>query len=399
MNFFKNNLLKPQRSILIFGVFMLLFVTLLVFVEKLNGKFYTNDFKVYYLAAKDYFEGENPYLLPYGLGTGFFKYPPTTLYFFYFSTKFSYFTAQIIHVIFLLIAFIISAIILRKILFISRLKVEKKYNWVLYTSFFFSVIQLVREFHMGNVNLFLLCFFSLGLYAFLVKKEWGIIIAWSFMVILKPIVVIVFIPLLFYKKWKIIGGMMLFGLLFYLIPLINKSGFELLNLWYFWFQSVSKHGAYILSQYSLTYLASYYFDIQSNWIPSIVVLLLLLFVEFKRSRTIHYTTHSRIEFFIVLMAFTPNFFVTDTEHFLLSMPLLLLNIVYLQQLKKWYYWLFFSIILLPFTLRSNDLMTAHFSDFIAEIGLLGIVNLLAIALFYSVSFQVAKQPLNQLSNE
>ena len=148
MNFFKNNLIKPQRSILIFGVFMLLFVTLLVFVEKLNGKFYTNDFKVYYLAAKDYFEGENPYLLPYGLGTGFFKYPPTTLYFFYFSTKFSYFTAQIIHVIFLLIAFIISAIILRKILFISRLKVEKKYNWVLYTSFFFSVIQLVREFYM-----------------------------------------------------------------------------------------------------------------------------------------------------------------------------------------------------------------------------------------------------------
>ncbi|MBP6090976.1 MAG: DUF2029 domain-containing protein [Crocinitomicaceae bacterium] len=392
----QNNWLKPQRSALIFGVFIVLFVTLLVIVEKLNGKFYTNDFEVYYLAAKDYFAGKNPYVFPYGEDTGFFKYPPTTLYFFYFATKLSFFTAQIVHVILLVIAFVMSVFILRKVLFLSKFKTVKPYNWVLYTAFFFSVIQLVREFHMGNVNLFLLCLFSLGLYALLLKKEWGTIISWGFMVILKPIVVIVFIPLFFYKKWKIIGGMFLLGIVFFLFPLFNKSINGLLESWYSWFLSVANHGTYIVSQYSLTYLASYYFGIHSNWIPSIVVLLLLLFVEFKRNKAIHYTTHSRIEFFIVLMAFTPNFFVTDTEHFLLSMPLLLLNIVYLQQLKKWYYWLLFSILLLPFTLRSNDLMTAHFSDFIAEIGLLGIVNLLAIALFYCLSFQVAKQPFKSI---
>jgi hypothetical protein len=90
------------------------------------------------------------------------------------------------------------------------------------------------------------------------------------------------------------------------------------------------------------------------------------------------------------MAFTPNFFVTDTEHFLLSMPLLILIVYYLLKLKNWKLWLFFSIILMPFTLRSNDLMSESLSDFIAEIGLLGIVNLTTIFFFYFVSFKVNK---------
>lgn len=390
MNFLKNNFVKPQRSIVIFGVFMLLFVTLLIFVEKLNGKFYTNDFEVYYLAAKDYFEGKNPYLFAYGEDTGFFKYPPTTLYFFYFTTKVSYFTAQIIHSILLLVAFVFGVYYLRKILFEERLNQDKKYNWMLYTAFFFTVIQLVREFHIGNINLFLFFFFTLGLYGILKNKLWMTIFAWALMVILKPIVVIVFIPLLLFKKWRIIAGLALLGAFFFILPIVNNSFHGLIEIWRFWFIAVSKHGSYIISQYSLTYLANYYFGIQSTWLPSIFVLLIVLTFGYFYSKRQMFSIDSFIEFSIVLMAFTPNFFVTDTEHFLLSMPLLILIVYYLLKLKNWMLWVFFSIILMPFTLRSNDLMSASLSDFIAEIGLLGIVNLTAIFFFYFVSFKVNK---------
>jgi len=388
MNILINKLLKPQRSIVIFGVFMLLFVTLLIFVEKLNGKFYTNDFEVYYLAAKDYFEGKNPYLLAYGEETGFFKYPPTTLYFFYFTTKVSFFTAQIIHSILLLVAFVFGVYYLRKILFVERLNQDKKYNWMLYTAFFFTVIQLVREFHIGNINLFLFFFFTLGLYGVLRNKQWTTIFAWGLMVILKPIVVIVFIPLLFYKKWKIIGGLALLGTFFFILPILNNSFNGIIEIWRFWFLAVSKHGSYIISQYSLTYLANYYLGINSTWLPSIFVLLIILTLGYFYSKRQTFSTYSFIELSIVLMAFTPNFFVTDTEHFLLSMPLLILIVYYLLKLTNWKLWLFFSIILMPFTLRSNDLMSASLSDFIAEIGLLGIVNLIAIFFFYFVSSKV-----------
>lgn len=388
MNILINKLLKPQRSIVIFGVFMLLFVTLLIFVEKLNGKFYTNDFEVYYLAAKDYFEGKNPYLLAYGEETGFFKYPPTTLYFFYFTTKVSFFTAQIIHSILLLVAFVFGVYYLRKILFVERLNQDKKYNWMLYTAFFFTVIQLVREFHIGNINLFLFFFFTLGLYGVLRNKQWTTIFAWGLMVILKPIVVIVFIPLLFYKKWKIIGGLALLGAFFFILPIVNNSFNGIIEIWRFWFLAVSKHGSYIISQYSLTYLANYYLGINSTWLPSIFVLLIILTLGYFYSKRQTFSTYSFIELSIVLMAFTPNFFVTDTEHFLLSMPLLILIVYYLLKLTNWKLWLFFSIILMPFTLRSNDLMSASLSDFIAEIGLLGIVNLIAIFFFYFVSSKV-----------
>ena len=368
----------------IFGVFMLLFVTLLIFVEKLNGKFYTSDFKVYYYAAKDYFSGNNPYIVPYGLGTGFFKYPPTTLYFFYFTTKVSFFTAQIIHSILLLVAFVFGVYYLRKILFEERLNQDKKYNWMLYTAFFFTVIQLVREFHIGNINLFLFFFFTLGLYGILKNKLWMTIFAWALMVILKPIVVIVFIPLFLFKKWRIIAGLALLGVFFFILPIVNNSLNGLLEIWRFWFIAVSKHGSYIISQYSLTYLANYYFGIHSTWLPSVFVLLIVLTFGYFYSKRQMFSIDSFIEFSIVLMAFTPNFFVTDTEHFLLIIALIALLLHLLSKTKSVIGWIGCAFGMILFSFNSNDLWGRELSDNFDAHGVLGIGNALFVIVFLSI---------------
>jgi hypothetical protein len=54
------------------------------------------------------------------------------------------------------------------------------------------------------------------------------------------------------------------------------------------------------------------------------------------------------------------------------------------------YWLVLSLIIMPFTLRSDDLLSVRVTDFMVDIGLLGIVNLSAIFFFYFVSFKVNK---------
>jgi hypothetical protein len=352
----------------------------MLYVEVRNGKFWTNDLKVYYEATIDFFNGNNTYTKSYGLDTGYFKYPPTTLYFFLFLSQFTYFTAQVLHSIVLLISLFVSVVTLHKTLQFQE-NTSKKYSWVLYIAFSFIAIHVVREIHMGNVNLILLVLFVLGLNAFDNKKLVQFALFWSLMVILKPIVILAFIPILFFKQWKIIGLMIGFGMLFLILPMLHKGFDGGLVLWMDWFKSISLHGDYIISENSIKYLTNYYTGIDSAWIPSLIGLIILvgIMVWIK----IRYKDESTdfMEWAALFMAFTPSFFVTDTEHFLLSLPLILIIIKKIIQLKIYYYWILFLIIITPFALKSNDLLGSELAAFANEKGVIGLSNLLVVLLF------------------
>ena len=76
----------------------LIFAAIFV-VENINHRFWLNDFRVYYLAAKALIAGEQVYGVSFGLGTGFFKYSPMTLLLFTPYTIVSIQVANIIHFI------------------------------------------------------------------------------------------------------------------------------------------------------------------------------------------------------------------------------------------------------------------------------------------------------------
>jgi len=144
-----------------FWLFVIAFISLLVFVENNNEKLWTNDFKVYYLAAIDFFKGNDPYIHNYGLDTGYFKYPPFTLFLFKPFTFFSYGVAQLIHLLLLTVSLCFSFYYTKKLATSLQIKFHKS---ALYLGFLFVAIHLVREFHMGNINLYLLALFLSGLY-------------------------------------------------------------------------------------------------------------------------------------------------------------------------------------------------------------------------------------------
>jgi len=372
---------KIPKAEVYFGIFFILFVALMVFVEINNHKFWTNDFKVYYEATQDYFAGKSPYIKNYGLDTGFFKYPPTTLYFFGLAVLLKYFIAQLLHIFILSTSFLTASFLLKKTIFSAEDKVVKFSFIIYFLGFIFIVIHIAREYHMGNVNLILLALFSLGLWYLKQQKQLNVAIFWSLMVVLKPIVILAFIPLFFFKQWKTILLMVLFGLFFLILPIAFSGGTGNIELWKAWFASVAKHGKYLSSENSLTYLTEYYFKIKSEWIPSIMILFVLvtvmLFSIYKGKKS----NHDLLLWSIVLLAFTPNFFVTDTEHFVLTLPLLLTLLNYLIKTKKIIYWIIFVLLLGPFSLNSNDILGSNISDFIDKNGFMGISNIGFIVLF------------------
>lgn len=387
-----NILQRLPRAYLFFGIFCTLFIALMVFVEINNGKFWTNDLKVYFDATKDYFDGNNPYKKPYGLSSGYFKYPPTTLYFFWGLSNLNYFLAQIFHVILLGIALIGSISILHfSFLHNKSGETSNRRFALLYIAFILIIMHVVREFHMGNVNLLLLFLFVLGIRSLSSKKYFYVGLFWSLMVILKPIVILAFVPLILFQNWRVIFYLAGFGILYFLLPIIQNGWNGNLELWSSWIQSVSKHGDYIKSENSLTYLANYYFEIKSTWIPSIVIFVLLI-----SAMIVTYIRNNKnycclIEFSIVFLAFTPNFFVTDTEHFLLTLPLLVLLIKMLIEEKNKIYWFILFILLIPFSFNMNDLLGHNISDIIDESGMLGISNLGFIFLYFLLSIKGSRE--------
>lgn len=373
---------KIPVSTYVFAAVVVLFCALFTTVEMINGKFWTNDLRVYYDAQHDFFSGNNPYVKNYGLDTGFFKYPPFTLYLFSFFSAVPYWLGQLLHLALLAGSFIVSVPLLKSLAEnIFGNDDRKKHTWILYVAFLATAIHLTREFHLGNINLLLLLLFSLGLRSAFNEKNMMTAIFWALMVVLKPIMILAFVPLIFWRKWKIIGLLAGFGLFFFLFPVLHLGWNGNLHLWMSWLRSIAKHGEYIVSENSLTYLTEHYFGIASAWIPSLLVLLTLLVVmlwEIYRSGT---NLQRFVCWTIVFTSVIPNFFVTDTEHFLISLPLIIFLLYLLAQKGKIQHWVLFFVGMLLFSFNSNDLLGRNLSDYLDSKGILGIANLLFIILF------------------
>ena len=387
----RNKFSQIPNGYYFFGIFCVLFVVLMVTVEMVNGKFWTSDLAVYYGATNDYFDGINPYKDYYELPTGYFKYAPTTLYFFYPMVWLKFFIVQILHTTLLTLSLWISISVLHY-LFVYR-EGERKLFGILYLSFSFIAIHVVREFHMGNVNLLLLFFFTFGMWNYSRHKQGIGAIWWSIMIVLKPIVILTFIPLLFLKKWKVIGYMALCGILYFILP-IFYSGFNGLSaVWWNWYEAISNHSNHVQSENSLSYLLRYYTGFQSEWGASNAFLVLLM--VFLAWSIWKYKTLNTIQWLTLFLAFCPNFFVTDTEHFLLSGPLLIVLLKQLFEQKNAILWVIYSICILFFSFNANDLLGSQISDPLDRAGLLGLTNLIFIVMYCSICVHPRSSSKNQ----
>ena len=371
-----NTQFYKDKSIIAYSLLMTLFTVLFVSVELNNGKLYANDFKVYYEATKDFFSGNNPYVHSYGLDTGYFKYPPTSLLFFAPATFLSFSVVKMIHIIIIYLSLIVAFPLWQRM--ITRVFEVKAPNWLLSLAFFVIAIHLTREFHMGNVNVLLLLSFVLGAWFYHKESFYKSSFFYGMMLILKPIMILVVIPILLFRNWKMIALLTGWGMVFLFGPIVCWGWKTNWSLWEGWINSITSHGEYISNPSSLQFLIPNLFGMPHSWIPSLIGLVLLLVLWFKIDGKEYGNIKSFWFWSVVFLGFIPNFFVTDSQHFLLSIPTVMTLLLFISNLKNKFMWIAYCFGMLLFSFDSMDLWGRALSSKFTEWGILGIGNLIFI---------------------
>jgi hypothetical protein len=253
----KSILQNYQKNKILFSFTLSLFA-LIVFLETINHRFEMNDFKVYYLAAKAFFNNEPIYGVQFGLDSGYYKYSPVFILLFSPYLIFSYKTACILHALILAIATIMSFISIKTIYQKVVIQGEMKKWYMAIIAIFIILNHLFREIHLGNLNMIIVMLLCLGIQQILNEKRIvpGFFIALA--ILIKPYLIILAIPLLFHKKFDFLMslGAWLGILLIVPITYLGLDKFILMNK--HWIHEIFQHGAYLYSNHTFTSLIRQY---------------------------------------------------------------------------------------------------------------------------------------------
>jgi len=377
-----------NKSVLAFGFATSVLFLIMMLVEQANGRFWLNDFKVFYSAAQALISNEQVYGVAFGLDTGFYKYSPFTLLLFTPYTLLSYPLASSVH-FWVIVVFSISLIILLTSFLTKNLFGQTKKAIFIYFAILICILNhLIRELHLGNTNIILLFILTLGLYYSIKKKSIYAGLFLGVAILTKPYFLILALPFILYKKWNIIlsTGIAILG---YIILSILIFGYnEGINLYQDWIISMSNHSGYITSSNTILSILDTYLSVS---LPSYVgfVLLglfsLLLFIMFLIRKLD--ATKGLILFFFLLIASIPNFLITDTEHFLFLIPIILTILNYLILNEKYIGIIPFIGLIFLYGGNSSDFLGSDLSTSFYNYGVLGISNILLILWVLFIIFQ------------
>lgn len=382
--------IKKNRWLIILGS---LFFLLAMIIENINGRFWLNDFKVYYSASSEFVNDGSPYGQAFGLSSGYFKYSPFTLIFFAPYTLFSFETAKFIHYFIISIMGLVGLVLSLKSLEFTSLKNTKTPGWIGIVLLALSAVHLSRELHLGNINLLLIALVAFMMVMIKKQKEISASLAFSLIILIKPYLLILVLPILIKKKWKVILYTPLFTLLLSAIPVFFIGFDGLIQLYLDWFESMVGHGNSMFSHHTINSIVKAYsgIELSSKWT---IVFVLITGLSYLGLRMKYFFSKSNSNFLVfdmmVLFALVPNLVITDTQHFLFSVPLIAYLLVTLKEVKSVLLWILFAALIFLYGFNSNDLLGYELSDIFDNYAALGVSNLLLIAMAIILRWKLIK---------
>lgn len=382
--------IKKNRWLIILGS---LFFLLAMIIENINGRFWLNDFKVYYSASSEFVNDGSPYGQAFGLSSGYFKYSPFTLIFFAPYTLFSFETAKFIHYFIISIMGLVGLVLSLKSLEFTSLKNTKTPGWIGIVLLALSAVHLSRELHLGNINLLLIALVAFMMVMIKKQKEISASLAFSLIILIKPYLLILVLPILIKKKWKVILYTPLFTLLLSAIPVFFIGFDGLIQLYLDWFESMVGHGNSMFSHHTINSIVKAYsgIELSSKWT---IVFVLITGLSYLGLRMKYFFSKSNSNFLVfdmmVLFALVPNLVITDTQHFLFSVPLIAYLLVTLKEVKSVLLWILFAALIFLYGFNSNDLLGYELSDVFDNYAALGVSNLLLIAMAIILRWKLIK---------
>jgi len=373
-----------------FIIFATLFFIAIFVVENINHRFWLNDFRVYYSAAQAMINGTKVYDTLFALGSGYYKYSPFTSLLILPFIFFSYPVAAVLQFIFLcfsiIAVFIVASHILNRYVFNGKPENE---NLFLSLAFFCVVNHLVRELHLGNINMLLLFLLCLSLLFMLNKKTILAGIMLAVVIITKPFFVLLFFPLLMHREFKTIFSSSVSLLLFVVNPAILTGFPKNIELHRDWIRTMLEHNASFPSNNTIENLVRVYVDpgLPGNFQYAVMLLACIgYFMFYYRSKKLikGKTEQSKLrvsnfvlEWFAWIAAM-PLIFKTDTQHFLLSLPLILFLLRRITMAKKYAWTICFIILMCIYGANSSDLLGKVLSLKMDKSGILGLSNIIII---------------------
>lgn len=397
---------KPFNKFIIFSalIFLVIFV-----IEKINGRFWLNDFKVFYSAAEALIHHEKVYGKAFGLETGFYKYSPVALLFFTPFTIISFESAAIID-------FVINAIVCISIIIVTQQLIteyifqnKNKKTVTLFLIFICVINHVVRELHLGNTNLILILLLVNSIKLELRKKSMLAGVLLALVILTKPYFLILLLPFLLFKRQKAIVSTLMSILIFVAITFFVFGVGKGQELYSEWFLAMKDHSSYLSSNHTLFSLLNTYFGIiiPGNYgivflvvfsVASFVILWAYDLFKSDQGSSINKNNSTFIYYYFILIAVVPSILITDTEHFLFSLPLIALLITKIVNEKiKWQMSLLL-IVMLMYGGNSSDIWGKNLARKFENFGMLGLGNLMlviwGIVMMMDIIKMNAKSPVN-----
>jgi hypothetical protein len=372
-------------------------------LNTINGRFHLCDFKVYYSAAINLINSGPVYMISFDSGSGFYKYSPATLFFFLPYTFFNFETAAIIHFLILGVAFWYTFIVIRKLIRDYFLGDNVKHEaWLIAVSFGCILIYFAREMEVGNINIILLMVCCFTIRSFLASKlvQGGILL--GIMILAKPYLLILFLPMVLRKKWRALGWATLTVAAGLLLPFIFPGPQRSFELYNGWINTMLTHGESFPGMTSLDYFVRFLLPGWPRWgdfviFSGVISLCILFIIKNLRSESLRGEQTDRItnmnftfEWFL-LLALLPNLIKTDWVLMLFSAPLITFMVFYIAS-KKQYGWIPILIVLLFFYgANSDDLLGRELSHSIMQSGLMGLSNFLLVIVSLFMFIKLKKE--------
>lgn len=343
---------------------------------------------MYYGAADAYLNGEQVYQRVFGEDTGLYKYSPVLLWLFAPATLLPYFVACLLHYIFIALAFVFSIRLAFRMAseyfdFESNYKVP-----VLLATTIFTLNHLFRELHLGNINVILV--FVLLLAFHLQEREQYKISGFLFAVavLAKPYLLLMFIPFIVAKKWTLIKSSVLATVLILIAFTLGNGIASSFHLNKEWLVGMMNHSEFLVSTNTFQSIISIWLSIQLSGMQAALLLLTVVLLVFFGSRKGTFGSLDRSEeyvLFTVLLALIPCLVITDTEHFLFAIPLMVVLIARLAESKNKVLMLLAFVFLLAYGINLGDVIGDSYSVALEHSGVLGLGNIALIAITIVIS--------------
>ncbi len=376
-----------------FGWILALFFVLFFMLQLKNNRFELNDFKVYYLGMQNFINGDAIYGIPFGLGSGLYKYSPFALLPFTVFYYLPFIVAAVLY--YFLVAAAILIVIYKTYHLLKQVFnfTDIKKTPILYLTTLILLNHFYRELHLGNVNMLLLLLYVISLEKIFENKQIFAGILMGIGLLFKLHFIVLLPVLLLFKKFRASVSMLAtfaIGLLFPALFLGFEGNNALLKAW---FDAMKGHNVSISSSADTIYawinkILSIIEMQQQGIVFSLIILLLLglffLWFIFKEKQGV--SVHSKIQKFtlvyLLVIAAIPVITVTDSEHFLFSLPIVMFTLFLLFSKQPIPIWTKILIILAYVLYGGNwhDLWGHTISVFFTQNGFLGLGNMILIGI-------------------